>query len=330
MTLARDGHLALCPAEEWFESRSYRHDAVRRPRRACRAQARARRCRCQPRAAVPRGRADTIGADPGRGAARCASGPPLVDQVVVVDAGSRDGTRRDRAPPRRRGLRRGRSCCPQFGPVLGKGDAMWRALSVARGDLVVFADADTRQLRAPLRLRAARPAAGGAGGAVREGDLPPPVHGAGRHGRGRRRPRHRADREAAARRSSTRSWPGSGSRSRARWPRAATCCARSRSAPATRSRPAMLIDVLRARRASTRWRRSTSAAAHNRSQRLLALGSMSYAVARAVLLRAGPAQPPVDAARSRTCTPRASPAACVLEQPPRSRCVERPPMADVC
>ena len=33
---------------------------------------------------------------------------------------------------------------PAYGPAQGKGDAMWRALSVARGDIVMFADADTR------------------------------------------------------------------------------------------------------------------------------------------------------------------------------------------
>jgi glucosyl-3-phosphoglycerate synthase len=33
---------------------------------------------------------------------------------------------------------------PGYGPALGKGDAMWRSLSVARGDIVMFADADTR------------------------------------------------------------------------------------------------------------------------------------------------------------------------------------------
>ena len=32
---------------------------------------------------------------------------------------------------------------PSYGPVLGKGDAMWRALSVLRGELVCFLDADT-------------------------------------------------------------------------------------------------------------------------------------------------------------------------------------------
>ena len=32
---------------------------------------------------------------------------------------------------------------PDYGPAQGKGDAMWRSLSVARGDIVMFADADT-------------------------------------------------------------------------------------------------------------------------------------------------------------------------------------------
>jgi glucosyl-3-phosphoglycerate synthase len=33
---------------------------------------------------------------------------------------------------------------PDFGQVLGKGDAMWRALAAVRGDLVVYLDSDTR------------------------------------------------------------------------------------------------------------------------------------------------------------------------------------------
>jgi len=32
---------------------------------------------------------------------------------------------------------------PSFGPVLGKGDAMWRSLSVLTGDVVCFLDGDT-------------------------------------------------------------------------------------------------------------------------------------------------------------------------------------------
>ena len=48
---------------------------------------------------------------------------------------------------------------PELGPVLGKGDAMWRALPVLRGEVICFLDADSEQFGAALRLRADRPAA---------------------------------------------------------------------------------------------------------------------------------------------------------------------------
>lgn len=35
----------------------------------------------------------------------------------------------------------------EFGPALGKGDALWRGTSLAKGDLVVFFDTDTRNFR---------------------------------------------------------------------------------------------------------------------------------------------------------------------------------------
>jgi glucosyl-3-phosphoglycerate synthase len=37
---------------------------------------------------------------------------------------------------------------PSYGPVLGKGDAMWRALSVLKGDLICFLDADSKRFSA--------------------------------------------------------------------------------------------------------------------------------------------------------------------------------------
>jgi glucosyl-3-phosphoglycerate synthase len=37
------------------------------------------------------------------------------------------------------------SLMPELGPVLGKGDAMWRALSVLHGDVVCFLDADSSE-----------------------------------------------------------------------------------------------------------------------------------------------------------------------------------------
>ena len=45
-------------------------------------------------------------------------------------------------------MQRPAALLPAFGPVLGKGDAMWRALSILRGDLVCFVDADSEDFGA--------------------------------------------------------------------------------------------------------------------------------------------------------------------------------------
>jgi len=67
----------------------------------------------------------------------------LVDQVLVIDADSADGTA-DIARAHGAEVYSENELLPEYGPAQGKGDAMWRALSVARGDIVMFADADTR------------------------------------------------------------------------------------------------------------------------------------------------------------------------------------------
>jgi glucosyl-3-phosphoglycerate synthase len=70
-----------------------------------------------------------------------------IDEVVVVDAASADGTA---AVAERAGavvLQEG-ELMSAHGPVLGKGDAMWRALSVLEGELVCFLDADTEDFSA--------------------------------------------------------------------------------------------------------------------------------------------------------------------------------------
>jgi glucosyl-3-phosphoglycerate synthase len=65
-----------------------------------------------------------------------------IDEIVVVDAASPDGTA---ALARRAGatVYQEAELLPEQGPVLGKGDAMWRALSVLEGELVCYLDADT-------------------------------------------------------------------------------------------------------------------------------------------------------------------------------------------
>jgi glucosyl-3-phosphoglycerate synthase len=66
----------------------------------------------------------------------------LLGQVVVVDADSADSTA-DIARARGAEVYSENQLMPGFGPAQGKGDAMWRSLSVVRGDYVMFADADT-------------------------------------------------------------------------------------------------------------------------------------------------------------------------------------------
>jgi glucosyl-3-phosphoglycerate synthase len=65
-----------------------------------------------------------------------------IDEIVVVDAASADGTA---AVAERAGavVWQEAELMPSYGPVLGKGDAMWRSLSVLDGELVCFLDADT-------------------------------------------------------------------------------------------------------------------------------------------------------------------------------------------
>ncbi len=66
----------------------------------------------------------------------------VIDQLVVVDAGSVDGTAllAQRAGAE---VHQESELLPELGPVLGKGDAMWRALSVLTGEVVCYLDADT-------------------------------------------------------------------------------------------------------------------------------------------------------------------------------------------
>jgi glucosyl-3-phosphoglycerate synthase len=66
----------------------------------------------------------------------------IVDEVVVVDAESRDGTAAVAAAAGTRVVQQD-DVLSDFGPALGKGDAMWRALHATSGDIVCFLDGDT-------------------------------------------------------------------------------------------------------------------------------------------------------------------------------------------
>jgi glucosyl-3-phosphoglycerate synthase len=71
----------------------------------------------------------------------------LIDQVLVVDADSQDGTA-EIAASLGADVHQEAALLPEFGQVLGKGDAMWRALAAADGELIVYLDSDTRDFSA--------------------------------------------------------------------------------------------------------------------------------------------------------------------------------------
>ncbi len=66
----------------------------------------------------------------------------LIDQVIVVDADSTDGTA-EIAAYHNVQVYSENALMPEYGKAHGKGDAMWRGLSVATGDIIAFADTDT-------------------------------------------------------------------------------------------------------------------------------------------------------------------------------------------
>jgi glucosyl-3-phosphoglycerate synthase len=138
--MAVQGHAATrLSVAEWFGTRSFEHDRFAALEALA---ARKRELGLELSIVLPcREVADTIGAI----AAEIHSlneQAPLVDEIVAVDAGSADGTAE---VARRNGLvvYDEEELMPAFGPAAGKGDAMWRALSVVRGDLVMYLDADT-------------------------------------------------------------------------------------------------------------------------------------------------------------------------------------------
>lgn len=65
-----------------------------------------------------------------------------IDELLVIDAASADGTA---ALAERLGATvvQESAVLAEHGPARGKGDAMWRALSVVTGDVVAFVDADS-------------------------------------------------------------------------------------------------------------------------------------------------------------------------------------------
>ena len=72
---------------------------------------------------------------------------PLVDELVVLDSGSRDRTARVAAEAGARVVHRD-EVLPRLPALPGKGEVLWRSLLVTSGEIVCFVDADLRDFRA--------------------------------------------------------------------------------------------------------------------------------------------------------------------------------------
>jgi len=136
-------------AAEWFRHRSYDYrqfsdlEAMGRRKRELRLTVSAV-LPCRNVADTVGGIVDEILAVNGR-----AGDEPLVDQILAVDADSTDGTA-EVAASRGAEVYSENELMSNYGGAHGKGDAMWRSLSVARGDLIMYVDADTKDFRPQL------------------------------------------------------------------------------------------------------------------------------------------------------------------------------------
>lgn len=124
-------------AQRWFDRRTYRaadHDleALARQKAASGLTV---------SVVIPaRNEAETIS-----GVVEMAAGlpSPLVDELIVMDGGSSDGTPEQAAAAGAR-VHADIAVLPEHGRAEGKGDALWRSLAVTSGDIVAFVDADLR------------------------------------------------------------------------------------------------------------------------------------------------------------------------------------------
>lgn len=66
---------------------------------------------------------------------------PLVDEVLVIDSNSTDGTR-DIAASAGARVFRSAEIAPESGTHNGKGENLWKALHVAKGDIICYLDGD--------------------------------------------------------------------------------------------------------------------------------------------------------------------------------------------
>ena len=129
-------------AWDWFRKRTYHHSRFGDP--AALVRAKEERALSVSVCLPTRNEGDTVGAIVTAVGRDLIQDCPLVDEVVVVDAASTDGTA-DRASEAGAVVYQEADIVPDLEPLGGKGDALWKSLFVTKGDLIVFVDSDIRE-----------------------------------------------------------------------------------------------------------------------------------------------------------------------------------------
>jgi glucosyl-3-phosphoglycerate synthase len=70
---------------------------------------------------------------------------PLLDEILVIDSDSEDQTR-DIARTYGADVYRAAEILPDLKPFKGKGENLWKALYIAKGDIIVYIDADIKNI----------------------------------------------------------------------------------------------------------------------------------------------------------------------------------------
>lgn len=70
---------------------------------------------------------------------------PLLDEIVVIDSGSTDHTRQI-AQDFGADVYRASDILPHLEPYVGKGENLWKALFITSGDIIVYLDADIKNI----------------------------------------------------------------------------------------------------------------------------------------------------------------------------------------
>ncbi len=132
-------HGAIADAERWAKTRTFHHSRYSAQRIASERRRRVSVCVPARECAATVGEIVSV--------LKGLRDAGAIDQIVVVDAASPDGTA-ELAQEAGALVLQEAELMPQYGPVLGKGDAMWRALPSLEGEVVCFVDADTEEFGA--------------------------------------------------------------------------------------------------------------------------------------------------------------------------------------